>query len=384
MLSKSKRKAFKVSVRTQSNGWSAHGKSRAGLRANHLYSELGSDSWAQQSPCPWCQSPMANHAPKTQNGEVQKPHREYALCCFEYWDGSLQHLITFPRVHFFSWSRVTMLWTLLISRLLAHHLGYQVHYHDHLVFVVWDIFWEGGDVRIYPSEARGKHCSWRQGIQGDLLENWDFFFCATVEQDRPGRLAEWGTWQCPHVSPRYQGYRWSCLVMKTSSRLNVREASHSRFTWEKRWNRMVAVFPHGIENVLCSEIIPSKFLCWYSAANVILLRVGVLRDPCNGGGSSHMWDQRLLEGVSRYMFYQCDIRGVSWGKGMLIEKIPHLIRLACGQSCEVVFLISNWCGWIPLRSTQQAGTLSEAEKTSPNRASQHLKLSASRSEGNNF
>lgn len=101
MLSKSKRKPYKVSVRTQSNGWSAHGKSRAGRRASHIYSELGGDSWAPQSPFPWCQSPMANHTPKTQNREVQKSHREHALCCFEYRDGSFHYLITFPRMHFF-------------------------------------------------------------------------------------------------------------------------------------------------------------------------------------------------------------------------------------------------------------------------------------------
>lgn len=72
----------------------------------------------------------------------------------------------------FSWSRVAMLWTLLVSATcspswLPGPLPWSL-------VVVWDILWEGGDVRIYPSEVRGKHCSWRQGIQGKLPENWDF------------------------------------------------------------------------------------------------------------------------------------------------------------------------------------------------------------------
>lgn len=115
--------------------------------------------------------------------------------------------------------------------------------------------------------------------------------------------------------------------METSSRLNVREASHSRFTWEKRQNRMEAVFPHSVGDVLCSEVTPSKFLCWCSAASVTLLRVGVLRDSCSGGGSSHMWDKGPFRGCSWFLFCQCDIRGVNWRKGMLIEKIPASRRV---------------------------------------------------------
>lgn len=201
------------------------------------------------------------------------------------------------------------------------------------------------------------------------------FFCATVEQDRPGRLAEWGTWQCPHVSPKWQGYRWSCLVMKTSSRLNVRETSHSRFTWEKRRNGMEAVFPHSIGDVLCSEVTPPKFLCWYSAANVTLLKVGVLKDSCSGGGSSHMWGKGPFRGCSWFLFCQCDIRGVNWRKGMLIEKIPHPIRLACGQSCEIIFLISNWCAL-----SKQAPSQKQRENFTKHRTYQHLKLLSSKSE----
>lgn len=183
--------------------------------------------------------------PKNKNGKAQKSHRQYILCYFEYCDEILHHLVFLPRTCIISWSRspccghyshLSHLVTILVTRSATMI--------TRCLWGVWSLGHPlgGRGIRTYPSEVRGKLYSWRQGIIGEAPKEL-VFFCVIVGQDGPGRLAGWGAWQCLHISPRRQGYRWSCLVMKTSCRFNVREASHSSFTQEKGQNGMEAVFP---------------------------------------------------------------------------------------------------------------------------------------------